>query len=188
MTIYQTQLGPIATNCYIVADEEKNAAVVDPGAEAARVKKILDDHQLRLRAVLLTHGHFDHIGAVGALAGEDTEIIIHRLDAPLLSDPERNVSAMVRRRITAPMATRLVEEGDRVEAAGIAFTVLHTPGHTPGSVCYQTEHALFTGDTLFAQGWGRTDLPGGDELAMQRSLRRLAPLAGQCAVYPGHGG
>lgn len=189
LQIRRVTVGPLAlrTQCYVLWREGRaDCVVIDPGDEPERIRQALDGKHLA--AILLTHGHFDHIGAVGALAGEDTEIIIHRLDAPLLSDPERNVSAMVRRRITAPMATRLVEEGDRVEAAGIAFTVLHTPGHTPGSVCYQTEHALFTGDTLFAQGWGRTDLPGGDELAMQRSLRRLAPLAGQCAVYPGHGG
>lgn len=100
MTIYQTQLGPIATNCYIVADEEKNAAVVDSGAEAARVKKILDDHQLRLRAVLLTHGHFDHIGGIKGLieAFPDAEVVIGEKDAPMLAKkPGCDVDALYRR-------------------------------------------------------------------------------------------
>lgn len=189
LQIQRVTVGPLAlrTQCYILwLEGREDCLVIDPGDEPEHIRQAMGGK--RLAAILLTHGHFDHIGAVGALAGEGVEIIIHRLDAPLLSDPERNVSAMVRRRITAPMATCLVEDGQQVQAAGITLTVLHTPGHTPGSVCYQTGTALFTGDTLFTQGWGRTDLPGGDEAAMQRSLRRLAPLAQQYAIYPGHGG
>lgn len=190
MTIYQTQLGPIATNCYIVADEEKNAAVVDPGAEAARVKKILDDHQLRLRAVLLTHGHFDHIGGIKGLieAFPDAEVVIGEKDAPMLA---KKPGAMWTPYIdeddyTGLSATRLVKEGDAVQVGALEFSVLDTPGHTRGGVCYLCGDCLFSGDTLFRFECGRTDLDGGDYPTILRSLKKLHDLPGDYRVLPDH--
>ena len=104
----------------------------------------------------------------------------------MLTNPARNLCRMIRTEITAPPATRLLEEGDRLEAAGVELTVLHTPGHTPGSVCFRAGNHLFTGDTLFHGGYGRTDFPGGSPEDMRRSLARLAPLETACAIYPGH--
>ena len=118
----------------------------------------------------------------------DTVLAVHRLDAPLLSDPQANVSWMLGRSVTAPTPTRLLEEGDEVEAAGMTLQVLHTPGHTPGGVCYALGENLFTGDTMFDRGYGRTDLPGGDEAALIRSLRRLTPLRRTCRIFAGHEG
>ena len=123
---------------------------------------------------------------MAALAGENTPIWIHRLDAEMLTNPARNLCRMIRAEVTAPPATHLLEEGDRLEAAGVELTVLHTPGHTPGSVCFRTGNYLFTGDTLFHGGYGRTDFPGGSPEDMRRSLARLAPLEAVCAIYPGH--
>ncbi len=178
-------VGELGTCCHILWDDARtDCLVIDPGAEAERIRKACEGR--KIAAILLTHGHFDHIGAVAELALEGAEIVIHREDAPMLADPQTNVSWMIGRNITAPQATQLVKEGDAVEFAGISLTVLHTPGHTPGGVCYQTGEWLFTGDTLFQYGYGRTDLPGGSVSQLGASLRRLQPLAQQYEIFPGH--
>ena len=112
---------------------------------------------------------------------------MHKLDAPALADPSLNLSGVVGAQLTLPDADVLLEEGDCVEEAGIRFDVLHTPGHTPGSVCYRHEKTLFCGDTLFYQGYGRVDLAGGNSLQMALSLKRLLKLPGDTVCYPGHG-
>ena len=180
-------VGELATRCYVLWLEGRDdCLVIDPGAEAETIRRACGGK--RIAAILLTHGHFDHIGAVEALMEEDTLLAIHRLDAPLLSDPQANVSWMLGRSVTAPTPTRLLDEGDAVEAAGMTLQVLHTPGHTPGGVCYKLGENLFTGDTMFDRGYGRTDLPGGDEAALLRSLRRLTPLRRTCRIFAGHEG
>ena len=180
-------VGELATRCYVLWLEGRDdCLVIDPGAEAETIRRACGGK--RIAAILLTHGHFDHIGAVRELMAEDTVLAVHRLDAPLLSDPQANVSWMLGRSVTAPAPTRLLEEGDEVEAAGMTLRVLHTPGHTPGGVCYALGENLFTGDTMFDRGYGRTDLPGGDEAALLRSLRRLTPLRRTCRIYAGHEG
>ena len=180
-------VGELATRCYVLWLEGRDdCAVIDPGAEAETIRRACENR--RIAAILLTHGHFDHIGAVEALMEEDTLLAIHRLDAPLLSDPQANVSWMLGRSVTAPTPARLLDEGDAVEAAGMTLQVLHTPGHTPGGVCYKLGENLFTGDTMFDRGYGRTDLPGGDEAALLRSLRRLTPLRRTCRIFAGHEG
>ena len=186
MVIKSGVVGPVATCCYILSREDRpDCIVIDPGAEAERIRRAADGK--KRAAVLLTHGHFDHIGAVSALMGEGTRLLIHELDAPMLADPDRNVSRfLILRSITAPEATDLLHEGDTLSLAGLSVEVLHTPGHTPGSVCYRIEDHLFTGDTLFKHGWGRTDFPGGDEHALFASLRRVMPLAKTMPFHPGH--
>lgn len=179
-------VGQLATCSYILYEEGRDdCLVIDPGADASSIRRACGER--RIAAILLTHGHFDHIGAAGELMEADTELIIHREDAPMLSDPVTNVSVMIGRDVTAPDATCLVKEGDVVDCAGIALQVLHTPGHTPGSVCYLTGKHLFTGDTMFDNGYGRTDLPGGDFTALVASLRRLMPYRQDHEIYPGHG-
>lgn len=179
-------VGLLGTCCYILfQDGRDDCVVIDPGADAAAIRKACGER--RIAAILLTHGHFDHMSAVEKLMQEHTALVIHQADAPMLDDPQLNVSWMIRRRITCPPATHLVREGDTIHYAGIAFTVLHTPGHTPGSVCYETGAFLFTGDTLFDHGYGRVDLPGGDAAAMMNSLRRITPMTADHQIYAGHG-
>lgn len=178
-------VGDLATSCYIVWDDEgEGCVVIDPGYEPERVREACEGR--RIEAILLTHGHFDHIGGVKELARDGAEIVIHRLDAPMLSSPELNAGWLVGDYVTAPAATKLVDEGDTITFAGVTFTVLHTPGHTPGCVCYQAGKWLFTGDTLFHYGYGRTDLPGGSMRQLAESLRRLQPLAQRYELFPGH--
>ena len=189
MVIQEVTVGIVQTCCYIVSREDGDECIViDPGAEAERIRKAAGEK--RIAAILLTHGHFDHIGAVQALwdaAEQKPRIIIHQLDAPMLRDPVLNAGmGLLRRAVTAPEATDTVKEGDALELAGLAVKVLHTPGHTPGSSCYEIGGELFTGDTLFEYGWGRTDLPGGSEEQMEASLNRLMPLARSMPIHPGH--
>ena len=187
LCVKELTVGLLGTCCYVVWREgREDCVVIDPGAEPERIRQAAQGR--RIAAILLTHGHFDHIGAVGALMEKDTMLAVHRLDAPQLQDPQANVSWMLGRSVTAPAPTCLLEEGDAVEAAGMTLQVLHTPGHTPGGVCYVLGENLFTGDTMFEHGYGRTDLPGGDETALIRSLRYLTPLRRTCRIFAGHEG
>ena len=187
MTIKTVNVGLLSTCCYVLWEEgSKGCVVIDPGAEAEKIRQAAKG--LKIEAILLTHVHFDHIMAAEALMEEETRLVIHHLDAPMLSDPETNASWMIRCKVRAPEATMTVKEGSRLHFAGVEFTVLHTPGHTPGSVCYLTGEHLFTGDAMFRYGCGRTDLPGGSGADMHASLQRLYPLAQQYHIYPGHEG
>ena len=172
-------LGAYQTNCYILWDEESDRCVViDPGyeperilAEAARLGKTIE-------AVLLTHGHFDHVGAVRTLAAE-TDCRVYLQENDLSMPPQFTAGPLY--------YTDLYKEGDVLKLAELTLRVLHTPGHTSGSVCLVTEDAIFSGDTLFEGSCGRTDLPGGDWATILKSLKRLAGMEKDYTVYPGHG-
>lgn len=178
MNLTTLALGPIGTNCYILYKEDtKTALVIDPGEEAERILARLEAQELRLAAILLTHGHFDHVGAVKTLAKKTgAAVYLHPADLDLPAW------------LTRPLPETLpLSDGQRLDFDGMELTVLHTPGHTPGGVCFlwENEKALFTGDTLFAGSCGRTDL-GGSWPELAASLRRLAALPGNYSVYPGH--
>lgn len=184
MKIDTLTLGPLQTNCYIVYNEgAEEAVVIDPAAEAEKIKSALDGK--RPAAVLLTHGHFDHTGALSAFA--DAPIYIHPVDSVMLTDPAWSLAGSFRDRQPRPAATDYVQEGSRLRLADLEIEVLHTPGHTPGSVCYAVGDVLFSGDTLFRASYGRTDFPGGDRDALFRSLRRLLTQDKNWIVCPGHG-
>ena len=193
LKIGKMTLGSCMTNCYFVYREGESGVIFfDPAAQGDYIYEKMKEHGFEIEVILLTHGHFDHIGAVDALykhsaPADRPKIVIHELDAPMLSDPVLNAGAgLVGYEITAPQATDLVREGDELTLAGLKIQVLHTPGHTPGSVCYLIEGELFTGDTLFDYGWGRTDLPGGNEEQMMASLKRIMPLIREHGLHAGH--
>ena len=172
-------LGDYQTNCYIVRREDsRKALILDPGYEPESILSFLEENHLTPEAIALTHGHFDHVGGVAAIAADtDCEVYIHAA--------ELNMPPMM---TAGPLFyTDTYAEGDQLTLAEIPVTVLETPGHTPGSVCLVMDRHLFSGDTLFAGSCGRTDLPGGNARAMKESLARLAALKENYQVHPGHG-
>lgn len=179
MEFVSLPLGSYQTNCYLVWNEERaDCVVIDPGDEAQKVLAEAEKLGKRIAAILLTHGHFDHVGAVRNIAAEtDCDVYLHSAELTL---PKIFTAG-------ALYCTHTYEEGDTVEVAGLRFTVLHTPGHTPGSVCLVCEKTMFSGDTLFAGSCGRTDLPGGSRSTIAQSLQRLAQLESDYTVCPGHG-
>ena len=172
-------LGAYQTNCYLVWEENSpTCVVIDPGYEPDTILDEAKKLGKEITAVLLTHGHFDHVGGVKELAAE-TGCPVYLHEAELSMPPQMTAGPL--------FYTNTYGEGDFVEAAGLSFKVLHTPGHTPGSVCLLCENAMFSGDTLFWGSCGRTDLPGGSWATIRKSLLRLADLSGDYNVYPGHG-
>lgn len=191
MFVKTLTLGALETNCYVVADETSlDCAVIDPAADASTILDFLEDSGFHLRCLLLTHGHFDHTGAV--------EDVMAETGAPLyMSKKDDGVTIGGEYyQYKAPEGAHFYKEGDSVCVGTITFTVMETPGHTPGSVCLvcrdsaepDGDAAIFTGDTLFRDSCGRTDFPNGSPEDMMRSLRRLALLPGDYEVYPGHMG
>lgn len=182
-------VGPVSANCYLVENTAtQECLVVDPGAEAQRIIRRVGNR--RPVAVLLTHGHFDHIGAVDALCAHyRIPLLMHREDAPKLADPRQNVSAFFGEPMTiSTPVQQLLVGGESLELAGIRIEVLHTPGHSAGSVCYLLPDVpcVLTGDTLFAHGYGRTDFEDGDFMQLRMSLRELFHLTPKMMTYPGH--
>ena len=188
MLIKTITVGAYETNCYIVADEKTlECAVIDPGSDAGTILDYLEEAHLRCRFVLLTHGHFDHTGAVNdVLADTEAHLMMHKADVGVSVGGDYY-------RFIPPEDTKYYAEGDVVSIGALSFTVIETPGHTPGSVtllCSEADSedkALFTGDTLFRDSCGRTDFPGSSTEDILRSLKRLAELPGDYEVYPGHG-
>lgn len=178
--------GPLEVNTYVVGTDGCDECVlVDPGAEFASVEGAVCGRNVT--AVLLTHGHFDHMLYAKPWLDRGAKLYIHEQDAAALGDPSLNLSGVIGATLILPAADELVKEGSLFTEAGITFNVLHTPGHTPGGVCYQCGNVLFCGDTLFYHSYGRIDLPGGDSGAMAASLTRLMLLPGDTIAYPGHG-
>ena len=177
MKIRTLTLGMLQTNCYLVSDEAGVTAVIDPGGEPETILARAAQEQLQIAAILLTHGHFDHVGAVRAIAeAARCPVWMHE-----------NELALPHGMTNGPLYyTDLFREGSTVRVGRLTFTVLETPGHTPGSVCLRCENVLFSGDTLFAGGCGRTDFPGSSPADMRRSLARLAHIPENLPVLPGH--
>ncbi len=184
-------LGPLATNCYLAWEEgAAEALLVDAAGEAADITGAAHRHGVRITLIVATHGHRDHTECLAQLKERTgAPLAVHRLDAPMLSDPTLSGAALFGFPQDNVAADQMLSEGDLISVGegGPELTVLHTPGHTPGSICLLGEGALFSGDCLFAGGIGRMDLPGGDERAMMESLARLASLDPALTVYPGHG-
>ncbi|NQS99964.1 MAG: MBL fold metallo-hydrolase [Candidatus Omnitrophica bacterium] len=179
-------VGPIQANCYILGCRETHSAiVVDPGAEPKKIKAKLKDLGLALKFIINTHGHVDHIGADGEFS---VPVYIHRLDANFLKDPNLSLSNLLGLSLRLPDEVLLLENGQRLTAGEISLEVIHTPGHTPGGICLRTSEFCLTGDTLFAGGIGRCDLPYANEETILTSIReKLLTLPDDTIIYPGHG-
>lgn len=190
--IYHTVLGEIGTNCYVVANESvKKCIIVDPADQPEVIGDIADKCGCKPAAVLLTHGHYDHIMAAEAIKAKyNIKIYAGEYEKEVLLQPDKNLSGIMGRRQVSLNADEWLRDGDEPELADLKIKVLHTPGHTEGGVCYYIEEAsaLFSGDTLFAESVGRTDFPTGSMGKLINSIKsKLFLLPEETAVYPGHG-
>lgn len=191
MILETVLVGELEVNCYIVAKAKGwPAVVIDPGDDAGKIRRLLQEHRLTPVSVINTHGHFDHIGCDDEFG---VPVYIHAQDASSLGDPGRNLSLLV---ASSPRSVRqkpkTVEDGMTLRFEGLSFEVLHTPGHTPGGICLLLKEPqggiVFTGDTLFCGSVGRTDLPGMSHDALIKGIRtKLLTLPDDTVVYPGHG-
>jgi hydroxyacylglutathione hydrolase len=189
MIIRTLSVGPMAANCYILECEKtRSAMVIDPGAEAARILSVIRENKLQLKLIVNTHAHIDHIEANSDLIkGTSAPLCIHSADADMLVNPEKNLSFFVGRPVSSPVADRLLSDGDVLEAGTMSLEVIHTPGHSPGSICLLDDEHIFTGDLLFAGGIGRYDFPGSSYEVLMDSLQKVMTLDDDLIVYPGHG-
>ena len=179
LKVHTLTLGAYQTNTYIIHNSDsQECVIIDPGYEPDTILARLSSLGLNPVGILLTHGHFDHVGAVKELAAETgCKVYLHAADL-----------AMPPMMTAGPLYyTHTYDEGDILQLSGVTIRVLHTPGHTPGSVCLMAEDSIFSGDTLFAGSCGRTDLPGGDWATISQSLHRLALLQTEYRVFSGHG-
>lgn len=193
MILEYLAVGPLGANCYLLGDRPGGTGVVvDPGGEVDRILALVLRHRLSLQYIVNTHGHVDHIGGNGRLQeATGAKIAVHAADAPLLVDPAGNLSLWLgpQLRVEGPPADLLLRQGDELTCGELKLRVLHTPGHTPGSICLLAPGGvLLTGDTLFAGSVGRTDFPGGDLATLLSSIeQQLLTLPDETRVYPGHG-
>jgi len=194
MKIDSLILGAYETNSYVLRGSETAAdcLVIDTGLDVGGLIDFLQEQELNPVAIVLTHGHADHIGGVAALRSRfgDMKVHIHKLDAEMLTEPQANLSAMTGAPFTTDPEDFSLQEQSVIDLAGIELLVLHTPGHTPGGIClYSKENGVaFVGDTLFAESVGRTDFPGGSTSQLISSIReKLFTLPDETKVYPGHG-
>lgn len=186
MKIKTIVVGPVSTNCYVVSDGT-DAVVVDPGADADRILQYIKKENLRIHYILLTHGHFDHILAVPELKrATGAPVVITAGDADCLMSPVRSLSNQLKEAQECIEPDIIAADGAMFIAGNTAFRYMLTPGHTVGSAVIVCGRSIFTGDTLFADDCGRTDLPGGSYAEILDSLRAIAALPGDYDIYPGH--
>jgi hydroxyacylglutathione hydrolase len=189
LTFMTLVVGALETNCYLVVDPGTGCClIIDPGSQADRIAALVESGHYTPRGIVLTHGHMDHVGAVRDLQKRySLPVMIHVEDAGVLASPLNLAFAASLDLPAAPTADRLLRDGDQIECGSGVLTVIHTPGHTPGSIVLVHGRLAFTGDTLFQGNVGRTDLPGGDFRKLQHSLERIGQLPPDTIVLPGHG-
>jgi hydroxyacylglutathione hydrolase len=192
MFLKRLVVGALETNCYLISCEKtKEAAVIDPGGEEAvdLILNLLQKNNFDLKYILNTHGHIDHIIGNNLLKVKtEALLLIHRLDADMLVDSNKNFSSFMGKEICSPHADKLLEEGDEIYLGALKLIIIHTPGHTPGGISLVLNNIVFTGDTLFAGGIGPIDLPGGSYQDLQKSIKeKLLILGDDKIICPGHG-
>jgi len=180
--------GMFASNCYIVGDSAEGV-IIDAGVDPGEIIPVLDKNNIRLKYIILTHGHIDHICFLDGIRAKTGALaMIHKDDAEALSNSLCNGSALFGSGQTFKAADRLLQDREILEAGGMKFEIIHTPGHSPGSICIKTGNILFTGDTLFRLSVGRTDLGNGSHEQLMRSIKnKILTLDTATTVYPGHG-
>ena len=187
MKIKALAMGSIGTNCYVVSDDAGNAAIIDCDGDPTPLFFYISENNLKPTHILLTHGHFDHIGAVEKVKEQyGCKVIAGKDEIRILTDPAANCSIYSGAQLTV-FPDELVSDGDTITVGDLKFEVLFTPGHTEGSLCYFIEDNIFSGDTLFQGSCGRTDLATGDWATILQSLKMLRDLPGDYTVFPGHG-
>ncbi len=190
MMLEQLTVGVMGVCCYVLGcPETRQAVVIDPGGDEDRILAVLERHGLTLRYICNTHGHPDHVCGNQALKDKTgARIAMHEADAEFFARPEIDQFFSALGLPSSPPADVRLADGDTIEAGSLKLAVIHTPGHTPGGVCFHTPGHCFTGDTLFVGGVGRTDFPGGDTATLRASIQnRLFPLPDDTVVWPGHG-
>ncbi|MCL2517848.1 MAG: MBL fold metallo-hydrolase [Oscillospiraceae bacterium] len=190
MKILTYILGNMQTNCYFIINEEtNNAVIIDPAAECKKIVDKLIDHNLNLKYIILTHAHFDHMMALEELRDKtNAPLCVHKYEADAVTDPNLNYMKMfANKSIKMDPPEIILNDGDKIKIDKLEIKVMHTPGHTQGSVCYFIKNNIFTGDTLFKDDIGRYDLHGGDYAQLMDSLKKLASIETEYKIYPGHG-
>lgn len=179
-------VGAMKANCYIFGDSEtREGFIIDPGGDPDKIKAIINRYHLDIKSIINTHGHIDHISANRYF---NLPIWIHKEDANFLQDSDKNLSSLLGFDLKSPQATKLLEEGEVLKIGKLSLEVIHTPGHTPGSICLKSDGILFSGDLLFAGGIGRSNFPYGSEKELFQSLKKkVLVYDDDTVVYPGHG-
>ena len=189
MLIKSLVVGPLQVNCFVVSDEKTGESmVIDPGDEPDRIIDVIKGNGLKVKYIICTHAHFDHVGGIAELKDEtDARIVIHQEERELYNSAMDQAAFWGYELAPLPEPDMFVQEGDRLEIGDLKFEILHTPGHSPGGICLYGEGVVFTGDTLFAGSVGRTDFYGGDMNKLKKSFSRLMSLPPDTKVFPGHG-
>lgn len=190
MKVVKKSLGQMGTNCYVIWDEKSlEAAVIDPGFEDQRIMDIIEENRLNVKYILLTHGHFDHLGGVQQIKLlTHAKVLIHENDADCLSEPRRNLSVLAGMSMELEPADGFLKEDETITLGDIVIRVINTPGHSKGGVCLLAENYLFAGDTLFNSSIGRTDFADGDLPELLNGIAsKLFILDDSTRVLPGHG-
>jgi hydroxyacylglutathione hydrolase len=188
MKIETLCVGPLEVYCYILITQKDQAIIIDPGADGDEILKFLKFHDLKTRYIINTHGHIDHIGN-NAYVKEKTgaDLLIHEDDAFMLGATQDKYLVSLIKATPSPKPDRLLEDGDIIELDDVKLQIIHTPGHTPGGICLKTGKILFTGDSLFVGGIGRTDFPYSDHNSLINSLKKkILSLPDDTLIYPGH--
>ncbi len=190
MIIMNVVVGPLEVNCYILGcRDSKEAAIIDPGDNADKIIRTIENKGLKPKFIINTHAHFDHIGGVRAIQDHfKIDFLLHKDDLFLVDNASEQATAFGLEPIPKPEVSKYVNNGEEISLGSKSISVIHTPGHSPGCVCYYLDNNVFVGDTLFAGSIGRTDLPGGSYETLISSIKeKLFPLGDSTTVYPGHG-